>query len=626
MTPLITNPTTEDDQFSAVYWKRRFDVRHPSPHPIIATLDIEYNELAKAWKRLQELLPLSDQVPFEERPQTAQDVQALIRDIQADWTSSHQQRLCSRSSPLCDAFSVTLDAHTMPLMALPGHQFYSSLFYGTLQSLIKASSEYPRVMDGVMKALTKVNQSIYLSEQSEPLHLTDSIPSIAHFYSHVFFLIGELMDWYARRFKCRLLQSHHEDVYFDFCNLVATIRNTARDFMPDFVGTRSQDDSDNEHSEALMRNADLYLWEHARLSQIGRRNIERRFAAQNALTRLLIWEIQRSAEERSKLREQRGFLLLQMSNAASQRLQPDGERNGCVVCLTTAPGQDLLIPATPSEKHRHKYSRVELQAASAHLQEHFDHEHQFASHDPGTNIAVDDNVVETLKQWATDTYSQVLAIGSASNTAGGSYFRNRAAQISSCYAILAREINAPIVTFFCSPGQTPRDGMTPFQQGLIALVYSLIRQLLEYLPPVLNGSSTHTVKAENFTLLDGGLTSWKEILSLIDTLLYYAPPLLMCIVDGLDRLSDPSTDEYIRPLVRIFVSHTRNPDDSSPGRQSVLLKILFTVERELDVLFQTLTENPLTLTESNAIERTAPNTPLISDVDGDVSVEISVDV
>ncbi|KAL4965693.1 uncharacterized protein BDV14DRAFT_172577 [Aspergillus stella-maris] len=627
MTPLITNPTAEDDQFPVVYWKKRFDVRHPSPHPYIATLDIEYNELAKAWRRLQELLPLSDQVPFEERPQTAQDVQTLLRDIQADWTSSQQQRLYSHSAALCDVFSVTVDAHTKLLTVLSGHQFYSSLFYGTLQSIIKASSGYPRVMNGVMKALTKVNQSIYLDpEQSQQRHLTnESIPSIAHFYSHVFFFLGELMDWYARRFKCRLLQSHHENVYLDFRNLVSTVRNTTRDFMHDSVGIDDQNESDGEQSDALMRNADLYLWERARLSQIGRRNIDRRFAAQNALTRLLIWEIQRSAEERSHLREQRGHLLLRMSNAASQQLQPDGgERDSCVVCLTTAPGQDLLIPATPSEKHRHKYSRVELQAASAHLQEHFNHADQLPIHDAGTNITVEGNVVEILNQWATDTYSQVLAIGSSSNTTGDSYFPSSAGQISSCYASLAAETNAPIITFFCSPRPAPKDGMTEFQQGLIALVYSLIRQLLEYLPPVLNGSATHTVKAENFTLLDGTLTSWKEILSLIDTLLYYAPPLLMCIVDGLDRLSDPSTDEYIRSLVRIFVSHTRNPDDSSPGRQSVL-KILFTVEGELEALFQTLAENPLTLTESNAIERSAPPTPLISDVEGDVSVEIAVD-
>lgn len=192
-----------------------------------------------------------------------------------------------------------------------------------------------------MKALVKVNQSICLPENSERQLTSDSIPSIAYFYSLLFFFIGELMDWYARRFKCRLLQSRHENVYIDFGNLVSSIQNSARGFMHAFKGVRELSDSDTEMADTVMQHPDLFLWEDARLSQIGRRNIDRRLAAQNALTRLLIWEIQHSAEQRLKLRENRGLLLLQLFNEASQRLRPVGEQNSAIVCLTTAPGQDL---------------------------------------------------------------------------------------------------------------------------------------------------------------------------------------------------------------------------------------------------------------------------------------------
>lgn len=465
-------------------------------------------------------------------------------------------------------------------------------------------------MSGVMKALVKVNQSICLPENSERHLTSDSIPSIANFYSLLFFYLGELMDWYARRFKCRLLQSRHENVYVDFCNLVSSIQNSARGFMHAFKDTREPSDSDTEMANTVMQHPDLFLWEDARLSQIGRRNIDRRFAAQNALTRLLIWEIQHSAEQRLKLRENRGLLLEQLFNEASQQLQPVGEQNSATLCLTMAPGQDLLVTATPSEKHKHKYSRVELQLATAHLQEYFDNDDQIPDYDPTIDIIVEQTVVESLNKWSTGTYSQVLAIGNLSD--GNA---SPVALISAFYANLAQDTKAPIIAHFCSLPPTAKTGVTLFQQGLIALVYSLIRQLLEYLPPVVNGSPAHTVKAENFALLDGTLASWKEVLSLIDTLLYYAPPLLMCIVDGLDRLQDLSTDEYIRSLIRIFVSHTRRPADSTPGTQSILLKVLFTVARPLDSLNETLSENPLTLTESNAIERTAPNTPLCSGVE-----------
>lgn len=192
-----------------------------------------------------------------------------------------------------------------------------------------------------MKALVKVNQSICLPENSERQLTSDSIPPTANFYSLLFFFLGELMDWYARRFKCRLLQSRHENVYIDFCNLVSSIQDSTRGFMHAFKGVRDISDSDTEIADVVMQHPDLFLWEDARLSQIGRQNTDRRFAAQNALTRLLIWEIQHSAEQRLKLRENRSLLLLQLFNEASRRLQPVGEPNSAIVCLTTAPGQDL---------------------------------------------------------------------------------------------------------------------------------------------------------------------------------------------------------------------------------------------------------------------------------------------
>ncbi|KAL4983480.1 hypothetical protein BDW68DRAFT_181583 [Aspergillus falconensis] len=609
--PLAVSLTTEDPQFSATYWKKRFDVRHPSPNPAIATLDIEYSELAKAWKRLQELLPLSEQVLFEERPQTSHDVQVLIQDIQADWASSPQQRLFSRSMALCDAFLATFGSHAMPLKALPSHQFYSSLLYGTLQTIIKASSKYPRVMNGVMQALVKVNQSICLPEWSEPLHITnDSIPALANFYSHLFFFLGELMDWYARRFKCRLLQSLHEDVYLDFCNLVKSVQNSAGGFIRAFGNAEVLNDSGCASADPMTQHPDLYLWENARLSQLGRRNIDRRFAAQNALTRLLIWEIQRSAEQRSELRDRRSQLLMHVFNTASQLLRSNGRQNSAMVCLTTASGQELVIPATPMEKQKHKYTRVELQLGSAHLQDYFNNDDQLASYEP-TDVMIEEDVLEALKQWSTETYSQILAVGSVPDSTDASPF----ALISACYANLARNAKCPVIACSCSVPPTAMDGMTLFQQGLIALVYSLIRQLLEYLPPVVNGSSAHTVKAENFAHLDGTLASWQEVLSLIDALLYYAPPLLICVVDGLDRLQDPSTDEYVRSLVRVFLSHIRQSFDSALGRQNVLLKILFTVTGRLESLVETLSENPLTLAESSGTELSPINPPLCSDND-----------
>jgi hypothetical protein len=197
-------------------------------------------------------------------------------------------------------------------------------------------------MEGVMTALVEVNYSICPSEKSEPLQLTrDSIPSVAMFYSHVFLLLGELFDWYVRRLKCRLLNSLHEDVYSDFCSLISTIRRRATEFMHASADDKNLNNSDAEDVKTVLQYADPYSWEEARLNQIGRRQNDRRNAAQTAFTRWLIWEIQRHDERRLKLMEERGVLLSQLLESASQRLRPVGGENDCTVCLSTAPGQDL---------------------------------------------------------------------------------------------------------------------------------------------------------------------------------------------------------------------------------------------------------------------------------------------
>lgn len=96
------------------------------------------------------------------------------------------------------------------------------------------------------------------------------------------------------------------------------------------------------------------LWEDSQMSQVGRQGTERRIAAQNTITRRLIWEIQQDAEERARIKEQRGQLLAQMLKNVSRQLHTVSEQNSGIVCLTTAaPDLGKCTPdcATLGEPH-----------------------------------------------------------------------------------------------------------------------------------------------------------------------------------------------------------------------------------------------------------------------------------
>lgn len=108
-----------------------------SSNPVIAVLDIEYNELTQAWKRLQEFLALENQVEFQERPQDYRDLSRVVRCVQDGWVSSPNQPTFTRCISLCDDFLSTVDPHSLLLATLPDCEFYLSLFYGAVQSIIK---------------------------------------------------------------------------------------------------------------------------------------------------------------------------------------------------------------------------------------------------------------------------------------------------------------------------------------------------------------------------------------------------------------------------------------------------------------------------------------------------------
>ncbi|CAG8010643.1 unnamed protein product [Penicillium olsonii] len=587
---------------TANLWEHRFDGKPISPNPAIADLDIERNELAHTWKRFVSLLLPQDQVEWEERPQTVDDVKTLLGNINAFWTSRPRQRVFSDSMDLCDRLLPTMDTHATLLSVLPDALSYTPLFYGVLQSVIKASSHYPRVMEGLATALLNIHDA--LGPPADPGLLPTAVKPIARTYSLVFFFLTEFMDWYVRRSTCQLLNIHSQDVYSEFRHLVIYIQRQAYDLPWEHVSM----DMDEEDLEPYSPRA---LWEESRLSQVGQQKKDRRIAAQNTITRRLIWEIQQDAEERARYREGRDRLLAECLSSVREQLEPVSEPNKGIVCMTTPPTPNIDTSSFEwSRGSKRRLARLEIQSSSKHLQDFFDSDDQICDYEPDVKVVSDSSVVASLQQWATSPRSQALAVGGTQPTASPS----PVALISACYASFARQARLPVISHFCVLPTKEVKGLTIHQQGLIALTYSVIRQLVDWLPPVVDSDAVLDLSAERFRQLDGTLASWKAALSLVDTLLQSAPPLLVFIVDGLDAIHDASTDGPIRELVRVLLTHTRRqPQGGLNGNgPTLLLKVLFTVIGRPSALVETMSEHQLVLNNQTDLAPSEP--PLSSDL------------
>lgn len=239
-----------------------------------------------------------------------------------------------------------------------------------------------------------------------------------------------------------------------------------------------------------------------------------------------------------------------------------------------------------------------LQHDSSRLQDFFDNNEQIYPFGPDQRLEISGPIATTLFNWTQTNPSPPLAIECSSPVVGGS--PDRLTLVSACYIFVARHHNIPVISHFCA--SSPR---STEKEGLIALVYSLIRQLIELAPPMLNCDSNCDLSGERFGRLNGTIGSWTDALSILDTLLNYRPPVLFCAIDSLDVLEDDRTEQYIKALVTMLASHTHpiaepattsTPSSSSSSSSSShspsagLLKVLFTTAGQCHAIQSTLVD------------------------------------
>lgn len=97
---------------------------------------------------------------------------------------------------------------------------------------------------------------------------------------------------------------------------------------------------------------------------------------------------------------------------------------------------------------------------------------------------------------------------------------------------------------------------------LIALPYSLTRQLISFAPEIVEDAQN--IRA-GLSLLDGTPESIPKALNLIRDLLKSTPALLLCVIDGLQLLDHPNTNEFVDQLLSRLI------DDSGERVVKILL-------------------------------------------------------
>lgn len=228
----------------------------------------------------------------------------------------------------------------------------------------------------------------------------------------------------------------------------------------------------------------------------------------------------------------------------------------------------LLIDSAPLEDFFHR-DRVCLEV------------HSFAD-----SVRIPFSAIKPLAEWIKDTEPRrTLCIAMYDSPTDD--FLSPMSKLSAQLLALSSDSNVLTISYFCElrRGEHLLDQNTSEQQALLALVYSLLRQMIELLPIEIETSVN--LSRERLQKMDGTMRTWKNLLQLFKDVQSLLHRKTHCVVDGFQWLDDAETSEYMSELVATL--------------QHENFKVVFTTSGMSRCLLDCLTRDELVVLEGREI-------------------------
>jgi hypothetical protein len=166
------------------------------------------------------------------------------------------------------------------------------------------------------------------------------------------------------------------------------------------------------------------------------------------------------------------------------------------------------LPEDPTAATKQISAKSQLQESSRDLEDHISNSIDTNSLLSSGHVFADHAIVHALQNWSAATTSQMLWIMGASERLYPSASTFLAASIVNS----SDSLNIPLLQLFCDwPGKAE-------EKAVIHMIYSLIRQLIEFLPLSIENSAN--LCTARFHALDGSVKTWDEALSILSELLH----------------------------------------------------------------------------------------------------------
>lgn len=462
-------------------------------------------------------------------------------------------------------------------------------------------------MESLPQALIDINDAVTAVEKRRMLFENETMKCyVWRMYSQIFAFLTEVVKWYTKRSIQRLYDSLNENLTDFFDDQVEEIRKTAR-LIHDDAELRTQVDiqvsrlyieemnskMDRLYLKLTENDKRRHLQEQERMEMFARVIGEKRqvvFADHTQLKNIMA-----SFCETIRLQETGSAMAEILENdVGRQRIRSPSLPSSPVRAMHESPKQLRLLDHSVGEDTGSSMSRDQLLEYSADLEDFFDRDKVVlpANHEE-TGYYVDSGVSPHLQSWITTTESALLYTASMEAEYEPNVLTHAAAQ----YCQLAREAGLPLCSFSCSLSDAePPNGRTRETIELVALVYSLIRQLIEILP-VDRINRSPSLQDSSFKCLEGTLHTFDEALDILEALLTSTgQPIVVIVINGielLDDISHESTAYYLEKLINLLKKYVEDE------AVKCILKIWFVSGGISQALLENLATDQIVLCEQS---------------------------
>lgn len=151
-------------------------------------------------------------------------------------------------------------------------------------------------------------------------------------------------------------------------------------------------------------------------------------------------------------------------------------------------------------------------------------------------------------------------------------FENPLTSIAAKFVDMVAAHQLDVISYFCQVPRASRGRDIPEAEGAISLLYALLRQLVEKLPPRLD--TAVDLSEARFKKLDGSMNNWAEAIELLKDLLSVFSGVVFCVIDGLHWLDDEGTDAPLAQLLTALRHDRLRVFFTTCGRSACLLDYL----------------------------------------------------